>query len=1134
MLSKAPYIVVGAIAVFTILILFLAPPAYNSGGNVCERTQQVRDAIASATGEPDCTQTTSGDLLEIIELDLSDSGISSLNARDFVGLHRLRTLDLSGNSIETLPAGVFDELFLLETLRLDGNSLATVPVNVFEELFLLEELNLDGNEFSSLPDGLFDELSRFDGMQPNGDAPDNSGQHPRIQRFLDRHGITSPEQFINALPPLYKERFGMIYESGSPAEAHVSGDHPRIVSWGADGSFIFAWNTDPGAPDQFLQSVEFLRQNDDDWTAGVIDFTGESPSIKQPVSCQVCHGSLSKPLWGQWNRWHGTEADRAGNETADADMQAIMESTAPRIQPLDFSMSSFLSGLHSERFIKTPGRENYVMALAEAGAVWSWRHGEVLHTRLKARQRDYRSFAENQMCMASATAQYVVPREFDMRDHNLFVPANIDRSQIDYHPGLLKGADALIRYAYYYHTEGSVSDVVNFLIPFDLWRQEPMVRKLYRDTSNIDMLPSKYRSSPAGILYYQAGSATAEDELIQKYRIHFGRGGAAFLVARAIQNERRYWASIPSAQFWDAHVEPMRDSVCEALTGSKPQYLVASLSGGNAVLQWDAPTHDTVSLTGYRILRGGNSASLDVQVADTQTTDTTWTDRNPTSDESVYSVQAVYGDYMSPQSNRATTTASLVPSTVRNLSASPYDFKVALNWEAPEGDATVTGYRIMRGTDGGPLRTLISDTGSVATKYTDGALMTAEAYTYGVAALNGQISGPGTTASVDAIGHPSPDSTLWALVLTGIEFAFDPATIEYTVDVENGLSETTVTPATSHSEATYSIKLGGVTDEDGVLTLAVGENVITVEVAAQYGPVYSTYTVRINRAEAQEEQQAANTPATGQPTVNGTVQVGETLTVSTSGIADADGLENATFHYQWITRDGATETDIPGATGSTHTLTDAEARKNVKVKVSFTDDAGNPEEVISAETYVLPPPLTAEIQNAPASHNGEDAFFVRVAFNQDIIIGWEDVRGHSFTVASGEVTGARRVEGRRDLWEITVEPEDDDDVTVSLPEGRSCDVPGAPCNSDGMPLTNQPEVTVSGPVEETDPVPEQTTQSLPDRPYELTAAVSDGAVVLIWKPPVGQSYMFDYQIHAQPPRAWRGRAPGVRHIHRDG
>ena len=69
--------------------------------------------------------------------------------------------------------------------------------------------------------------------------------------------------------------------------------------------------------------------------------------------------------------------------------------------------------------------------------------------------------------------------------------------------------------------------------------------------------------------------------------------------------------SIPSAQFWDAHVEPMRDSVCEALTGSKPQYLVASLSGGNAVLQWDAPTYDTVSLTGYRILRGGNSASLD-------------------------------------------------------------------------------------------------------------------------------------------------------------------------------------------------------------------------------------------------------------------------------------------------------------------------------------------------------------------------------------------------------------------------------------------------------------------------------------------------------------------------------------------
>ena len=45
-----------------------------------------------------------------------------------------------------------------------------------------------------------------------------------------------------------------------------------------------------------------------------------------------------------------------------------------------------------------------------------------------------------------------------------------------------------------------------------------------------------------------------------------------------------------------------------------------------------------------------------------------------------------------------------------------------------------------------------------------------------------------------------------------------------------------------------------------------------------------------------------NTPATGSPTISGTPQVGRTLTLDISAIADADGLTNAsyTYLYQWI------------------------------------------------------------------------------------------------------------------------------------------------------------------------------------------------------------------------------------------
>ena len=89
-----------------------------------------------------------------------------------------------------------------------------------------------------------------------------------------------------------------------------------------------------------------------------------------------------------------------------------------------------------------------------------------------------------------------------------------------------------------------------------------------------------------------------------------------------------------------------------------------------------------------------------------------------------------------------------------------------------------------------------------------------------------------------------------------------------------------------------------------------------------------------------------NTPATGAPTIAGTARVGETLTASTSGIADADGLDNATFAYRWIRGDA----DISGARGRNYTAVDADEGERLKVRVQFTDDAGNAERLTSAAT----------------------------------------------------------------------------------------------------------------------------------------------------------------------------------------
>ena len=85
---------------------------------------------------------------------------------------------------------------------------------------------------------------------------------------------------------------------------------------------------------------------------------------------------------------------------------------------------------------------------------------------------------------------------------------------------------------------------------------------------------------------------------------------------------------------------------------------------------------------------------------------------------------------------------------------------------------------------------------------------------------------------------------------------------------------------------------------------------------------------------------APNRTATGLPTISGTVQVDQTLTADTSGIADEDGLTNVPYSYQWI----AGGSDIDGATDSTSTLTANEQGQTVQVRVSFTDDRNNAED----------------------------------------------------------------------------------------------------------------------------------------------------------------------------------------------
>ena len=250
------------------------------------------------------------------------------------------------------------------------------------------------------------------------------------------------------------------------------------------------------------------------------------------------------------------------------------------------------------------------------------------------------------------------------------------------------------------------------------------------------------------------------------------------------------------------------------------------------------------------------------------------------------------------------------------------------------------------------------------------------------------------------------------------------------------------------------------TDTPGFqVDIAVGENKILMylyEGAVGTGN-NDTYSLTVTRA--------VNTPATGAPTISGTAQAGQALTVDTSGISDADGLENVSYSYQWLA-DGA---DIAGATSSSYTLAASQQGKTVQVQVSFTDDADNEESLTSEATAAVaaaPTPLTASIHNAPERHDGENSFTFELRFSETPRDGFsfKTLRDHAFTVTGGDVVKARRLEpGKNIRWEITVTPSSSADVTITLPATTDCDNQGAICTGDGRKLSGRVEVSVSAP-----------------------------------------------------------------------
>ena len=256
--------------------------------------------------------------------------------------------------------------------------------------------------------------------------------------------------------------------------------------------------------------------------------------------------------------------------------------------------------------------------------------------------------------------------------------------------------------------------------------------------------------------------------------------------------------------------------------------------------------------------------------------------------------------------------------------------------------------------------------------------------------IEGGTAGSEAVTETRSSDGPLTVSVVWAVFQAGNYLGIQTGLGEPLIlggDAVGGNHPATGAPAisgTAQVGETLTADTSGISDADGLTNVAYSYQWLSSRDTEIDGATSSTYTpqasdngktikVRVTftddagneetltSAATDAVEARPNSPATGAPTISGTAQVGETLTVDTSGISDADGVTNAEFAYRWQA-DGA---DISGATDSTYTLVDADEGTALIVRLSFTDDAGHEETLTSAATAAVEPKPNTPATGAP-------------------------------------------------------------------------------------------------------------------------------------------------------------------------
>ena len=268
-----------------------------------------------------------------------------------------------------------------------------------------------------------------------------------------------------------------------------------------------------------------------------------------------------------------------------------------------------------------------------------------------------------------------------------------------------------------------------------------------------------------------------------------------------------------------------------------------------------------------------------------------------------------------------------------------------------------------------------------------------------------------------------------------------------------GNGEVTITlPETTDCNAARAI----CTDDERKLSHATSEIVagppaISVSDAAvqEAEGAVLVFTVTLSRV-------SSRTVTVSYATQDGTATAGSDYTAASGAITFNAGDMSQTVEVTVLTDsddEGQETLTLTLSNPSSATLADATGTGTIENGESPSGTQEDPPAVL----------LTATFSNMPATHNGS-AFTFDLSFSENVEAGYARIRDDAFNVTGGEITSAvRKTQGSNQNWTITVKPDGNGTITITLPETTGCGATGAICTEDGRMLSNRLVVTVSGP-----------------------------------------------------------------------